>query len=298
MPKEGLPLISHHDILRYEEILKITRCISNLGIENIKLTGGEPLVRKGVLDFSRELLKIPGIKNISMTSNGILIPENKDKLKNSGIDSINISLDTLNSVKYAEITRGGELAKVLDAIEVCLDLGIAVKLNCVAICGFNDDEICSIAHLAKDKDLQVRFIELMPMGSAEGYKYLSAEHILSAIKVRYGRLSDHKKREGHGPAVYYKPAGFVGSIGIIHAVSRCFCSSCNRVRLTSDGFLKLCLHYDTGVDLKSLVRAQTPDDELTEVMRKYIYDKPRQHSFSSENKRNDIECKGMSQIGG
>lgn len=298
MPEDGISSLSHYDVLRFEEIFEIASCAAKLGIKKIKLTGGEPLVRRGILPFVKNLHEIDGIENITMTSNGVLIEQYKDELASCGLDGINISLDTLNRDKYEQITRRDELSQALKAIDICENMGIKTKINCVAMSGFNEDELCNIARFAKNRNLFVRFIEMMPLGMGKQEKRISNEEILNILESRFGTMQIDEKIHGNGPAVYYKPQGFVGSIGIISAVSNCFCSNCNKVRLTAEGFLKLCLQYDSGVDLKTPLRNGVDKQELKEIMRKAIYEKPRQHTFSDLMSKKNIECKGMSQIGG
>lgn len=303
MPEYGVKSLEHSDILRFEEIFKIVSAGANLGIKNLKITGGEPLVRKGVLPFIKKLSQIEQIQSVTMTTNAVLIKQYKDEILDCGLDSINISLDTLEIEKYKKITGKNELENVLDAIDFCEKSGIRTKINCVVIKGFNDNEICSIARLAKGKNLYIRFIEMMPLGMGKQSQWISNQEILSTLENSFGTMQIDENHYGNGPAKYYKIQGFKGKIGVISAVSNCFCGDCNRIRLTADGFLKLCLQYNTGTDLKSIIRSGASNNELEEVIKKAIYSKPQKHSFgkstveNTENAENK-EIKNMSQIGG
>ncbi len=297
MPQDGVKSLEHSDILRFEEISKIALACTNLGVNKFKITGGEPLVRKGVLPFIKSLHKMEQVQSVTMTTNAVLLEQYKDEILDCGLDGINISLDTLNAEKYEKITGKNELAKVLNAIEFCEKSGIRTKINCVVIKGFNDDEICSIAQLAKNKNIYVRFIEMMPMGMGKSTQWISNQQILNVLENRFKTIQIDDKSYGNGPAKYYKIQGFKGRIGVISAVSGCFCDSCNRIRLTADGFLKLCLQYDVGTDLKTPIRNGVTGKELEEIIKKTVYKKPQKHSFTKNDIKNK-EGKNMSQIGG
>ena len=299
MPPDGIPSVSHDDILRYEELLRIIRLFAELGIKHIRLTGGEPTVRRGLVKLIREIHDMPGIETISMTTNGLLLPEMLDDLKEAGLSSVNISLDTLREERFDEITRTtGNLPKVLEAIGLSEEAGLSTKVNCVAMRGVNDDELADIAFLAKDRDIGVRFIEYMPIGKHDYEQAIYKDELLDLLRSAFGELPTDPKVRGHGPAVYYKPEGFAGSVGVISAMSHSFCETCNRVRMTPEGFLKLCLQYDVGVNLRSPVRQDLTDDEIKQLILASLDRKPEHHTFLDYAEKRDIDTRDMSLIGG
>lgn len=303
MPKEGLSLIGHDDILRYEEILRVTRLAVKKGISKVRVTGGEPLVRRGIVEFIARLKAIEGLNDISLTTNGILLEEFAEKLNRAGMTRINVSLDSLNPQKYAEITRGGSLAAVLRGIDSAYRAGFSpIKINTVAIKGENDDEILEFANLTLDKPFQVRFIEMMPLGNAgpdQSVHYLSNDLVMEKINRHY-RLEpiDGRNMITDGPARRYRISGGMGEIGFISPVSHHFCHHCNRIRITADGHLRACLLLDDEVDLKGPLRANCGDDVLEELIEKTILEKPKGHA-PILNDRHLRKCvRGMSAIGG
>ncbi|MEE1188586.1 MAG: GTP 3',8-cyclase MoaA [Acutalibacteraceae bacterium] len=299
MPPDGIPSVSHDDILRYEELLRIIRLFAELGIKHIRLTGGEPTVRRGLVKLIREIHDMPGIESISMTTNGLLLPEMLDDLKDAGLSSVNISLDTLKEERFDEITRTtGNLPKVLEAIGLSEEAGFSTKVNCVAMRGVNDDELADIASLAKDRDIGVRFIEYMPIGKHDYEQAIYKDELLDLLRSAFGELSTDPKVRGFGPAVYYKPEGFTGSVGVISAMSHSFCETCNRVRMTPEGFLKLCLQYDVGVNLRSPVRQDLTDDQIKQLILASLDRKPEHHTFLDYAEKQDVDTRDMSLIGG
>ena len=299
MPPDGIPSVSHDDILRYEELLRIIRLFAELGIKHIRLTGGEPTVRRGLVKLIREIHDMPGIETISMTTNGLLLPDMLADLKDAGLTSVNISLDTLKEERFDEITRTtGNLPKVLEAIGLSEEAGFSTKVNCVAMRGVNDDELADIASLAKDRDIGVRFIEYMPIGKHDYEQAIYKDELLDLLRSAFGELSTDPKVRGFGPAVYYKPEGFTGSVGVISAMSHSFCETCNRVRMTPEGFLKLCLQYDVGVNLRSPVRQDLTDDQIKQLILASLDRKPEHHTFLDYAEKQDIDTRDMSLIGG
>ena len=299
MPPDGIPSVSHDDILRYEELLRIIRLFAELGIKHIRLTGGEPTVRRGLVKLIREIHDMPGIETISMTTNGLLLPDMLADLKDAGLTSVNISLDTLKEERFDEITRTtGNLPKVLEAIGLSEEAGLSTKVNCVAMRGVNDDELTDIASLAKDRDIGVRFIEYMPIGKHDYEQAIYKDELLDILRSAFGELPADPKVRGHGPAVYYKPEGFRGSVGVISAMSHSFCETCNRVRMTPEGFLKLCLQYDVGVNLRSPVRQDLTDDQIKQLILASLDRKPEHHTFLDYAEKQDIDTRDMSLIGG
>lgn len=299
MPEEGITLTEHEKLLTYEEIIRLCKNFAKVGISKVKITGGEPLVRKDLHKLIKSIKDIEGIDNVTLTTNGILLEDQIDSLVKAGLDAVNISIDTLDPKKFKKITRIGDLNKVLRAIDKCLTYeNLKVKLNCVPIKGESEEEILSLVNLAKDKNLSVRFIELMPIGLGRNMKGYSDDEIKEIIERNIGKLTEYHGKLGNGPSTYYSLENFKGKIGFISAVNHKFCDSCNRVRLTSEGFLKKCLQYESGSDLKLLLREGKSDEEIIQVIKDTIYHKPESHKFRNEAKEDHIEIKGMSQIGG
>lgn len=304
MPEEGIEHIPHEEILSFEEVLRLIRISAGLGIKKIRITGGEPLVRKGVGDFLRQIKSIEGIENLSITTNGVLLEQMYEDIVKAGVDSINVSLDTLKRERYALITRRDEYDKVRRGMNLMHKAGISLKINSVICKGINDDEVTDLAALARDYDMDVRFIELMPVGCGKNLVRVDNEEIKARLISEFGEGTLSRKVHGNGPAVYYDFEGFKGSVGFISPISHKFCGDCNRIRLTAEGFLKLCLNYNRGISLKELLRSEKSDDEIKKAMEQAIYNKPVQHRFeendSSESAGNDTEVDGrkMAQIGG
>ena len=298
MPEEGVESIPHEEILTYDEILRICETVSQLGIKKIKITGGEPLVRKDIVNLIRDIKNLDKIEQVTLTTNGILLYDMLDDLYDAGIDAINISLDTLKEDKFKQITRRDGLEKVLMAIDKAYNLGIRVKINCLAIRDFNINELADIANFAKDREIDVRFIELMPIGFGKKYTQIDNDEILSILESNFGTFEPVTEKRGNGPAKYYKNKDMKGCIGFISAISHEFCESCNRIRLTSSGFLKLCLHYNKGIDLKEPIRNGISDEDLKKLIHDTIWNKPISHKFGHASEEQDIELKNMVQIGG
>lgn len=300
MPAEGVPSVGHENILTFDQIVTVCRCASRLGIRKIKLTGGEPLVRKNFTALVREIKALDGIDEVTMTTNGILLEEYLDELKEAGLDSINISLDTLNKDKFHELTRLGDLDKVLSSIKKAASMGFSsIKINSVVMKERNQKEAVELARLAKDYPLSVRFIEMMPIGNGKEFGAVYQQEIIDELEKAYGPLKPYHERLGNGPAVYYEIEGFQGKIGFISAVSHEFCGQCNRIRLTADGNLKLCLQYKNVLNVKTLIEQGITEEELTEKIGDVIFCKPQKHDFGNQNKEEDAkETKNMAQIGG
>lgn len=297
MPEE-LPSINHTEILRFEEMLEICRHAVSLGITKFKVTGGEPLVRRGALSFLRSLKAIPGVEQVTITTNGVLLKECLSELEDIGIDGINISLDTLSPETYFKMTRRDEFCQVWDAIVAAQASKIRTKINCVLLKGINDHEFFNLIHLARDYQLDVRFIEIMPIGYGRGFEGFDKKDLLKKIAEKYPDYQVEHKVHGNGPASYVSIPGFQGCIGFIDAIHGKFCDQCNRIRLTSDGILKLCLYYENGIDLKKLLRNGSSEEEILAAMKKTIYKKPSEHQFHLIAKEGSEEIKNMSQIGG
>lgn len=306
MPEEGVKSLCHEDILRIEEIAHVVRVLAGLGIRSVRLTGGEPLVRKGVVDLVRDIRATPGIENISLTTNGVLLPKMADDLRDAGLSRVNISLDTLDADQYRLITRRGNLSDALNGIKAALECGLSpVKLNTVVVRSLNQD-LLGFAKLTLDEPLHVRFIEYMPVGHDEdcggcGWgidDVVPAEEILQAIDAQASSLglghlqpAEKGKPDGWGPARYYRLPNAQGTIGVISAISNHFCGSCNRLRLTADGKIKPCLFSDQEYDLRTALREGT-DEDVRAVFEAALAHKPSGHEHRIGTKRM------MSQVGG
>ncbi|MDO5424602.1 MAG: GTP 3',8-cyclase MoaA [Eubacteriales bacterium] len=297
MPEEGIQQISHAEILTYDEIRRICRCMTELGIRKIKLTGGEPLVRKDCAQLVRTLKALPGIEKVTLTTNGILLGEQLPGLVEAGVDAINISLDTLNPELFQKITRRDCLDQVLEGLQAALGCPqLSVKLNCVPVIKEKENFV-ALAGLAKNNPLHVRFIEMMPIGYGKQFPFQDEESIKTVLEEAYGPMMPTAERFGNGPCHYYTLEGFQGKIGFISALTHKFCSQCNRVRLTAEGHLKGCLQFQEGVDLREILRKGGTDAELTEAIRRIIWEKPVSHHFYETQTEQD-EMRAMSQIGG
>ena len=301
-PKEGISLKGHADILRYEEIIRIVSIAVKLGLIKVRITGGEPLVRRGFIEFIAALKKINGLQDISLTTNGILLEQYAQDIFDAGIHRINISLDSLNKEKYFQITNGGSLDAVLRGIAKAEQIGFSpIKINAVAIKGFNDDEVLDFAKLAVDKPFQVRFIELMPMGQSNGYgeDYLPMSQLMQKISAKY-ELEQLKVKESKsaGPATIFRIEGGRGELGFINPVSSHFCSTCNRLRLTADGRLRACLLKEDEIDLKKELSDNCSDAVLESLIKEAILLKPKHHDLDCSDRHLKKCHRDMSEIGG
>lgn len=299
MPPEGVQPLPHNEILTFDEIRRICSLGAELGITRIKLTGGEPLVRKGVPDLVGMLRSIPEIRQVTLTTNGTLLKDQIEALVRNGLSAVNISVDTPDPDRYTEVTRGGDLARVFEGMESALHYPeLSVRINCVPLQGAKDREYLQLALLAKDRKTDVRFIEMMPIGTGKSFAGRSGPDILMLLEQNFGKAEKYEGTVGNGPAEYVRFPGFAGRIGFISAVSHRFCEKCNRIRLTSEGRLKPCLQFRTGTELKPLLRGGASDAEILEQMKTTIYNKPAQHCFGSEQAEPFLETDGMSGIGG
>lgn len=294
---DGIDPVGRQELLSYEELLRVCRVAVHLGIVKFKLTGGEPLVRRGFMDFAARLRRLEGVSQLTLTTNGLLLSQYAEALRGVGFDGVNISLDTLRNEKYAEITgiRGARADTVRSAIALCVDTGIRVKVNAVLLAETYAD-ILSLAGLAREMPVDVRFIELMPIGNSGGKSGVSMDCALALLRTRWPDLAPTDEKRGNGPAHYYASRTLMGRIGFIDAVSHGFCDSCNRLRLTCTGQLKPCLCYDTAEDLRTLLRTGVSDAALGAAIRRAVGEKPRAHCFGQTQAVTEHRC--MSQIGG
>lgn len=289
VPQEGMKVLEHKDILGLEEIYAIIREFSILGVNKVRFTGGEPLVRKGILGLIESVSRLKNINDIALTTNGALLKDMAPALKKRGLHRVNISIDTLNEDKFRSITKTGELKNVIEGIEAAKEVGLGVKFNVVLMKGINDDEILEMIELTRKYESDVRFIELMPIGLQQDFAkkhFMSCDKILEKVKL-HPLITD----DPHAPTRYYRYKEAKGRVGFITAMSSHFCSSCNRVRLTSDGKLKPCLHSNMEIDVKEAVRGNS---DLRELILETIKQKPQKHHLL-ENK---TILRGMSTIGG
>ena len=302
MPLEGVPWHSHEEILRYAEIEIIVRTAAELGINKIRLTGGEPLVRRGIVDLVRALARIPGIDDLAMTTNGTLLARYAEDLAGAGLRRVNVSLDTLRPERFHSITRLGRLEDVLNGMEAAQQAGLEpVKINTVVMRGMNDDEVVDFARQTMESGWNVRFIEPMPVGNgvlAEGEwwkRVVTGKEIRWQIEAALGPLEPAKMRAGNGPARYYRLPGADGTLGFITPISEHFCHRCNRLRLTADGQLRPCLLSDYEIDLRAPLRQGADVAQIKELLLQGIASKPQQHHLDEQERP---ENRGMSEIGG
>lgn len=301
MPKEGIVWQPHSEMLTYDELIRLCHIFADLGISKIKLTGGEPLVRKNLHYLVSGIKAIEGIDNITLTTNGLLLAEQIDALASAGLDAVNISIDSLDEVRFKKITGCDGAKKVREAIEKVQQYDrIRLKLNCVPLKSVNEQDLTEIAAIAKDHRVSVRFIEMMPIGLGASFEPYTEDELKHLLEAAYGTLMPYTGRMGNGPCTYYTVDGFMGKIGFISAVTHQFCDKCNRIRLTSTGFLKACLQYDTGTDLKDVLRSHANDQVLMERIHSAIYHKPKGHHFgrSKDGDEANSEARQMFQIGG
>ncbi|KPA10742.1 molybdenum cofactor biosynthesis protein MoeA [Candidatus Magnetomorum sp. HK-1] len=288
----------HDDILRYEEILRVIKAGIALGITKVRITGGEPLVRRGVFPFLKEVTQLPGLEDISFTTNGVRLKRHISDILDANIRRINVSLDTLNSKKYVTITGADRWQQVWDGLIAAHEAGLyPIKLNVVAMNGINDDEWLSFANLICKYPFWVRFIELMPVGDKDlcSQRWVSSDTIKNSIESYFGQLSPLEKQVHDGPAERYKFDGCKGEIGFIHALSHHFCHTCNRLRLTANGNLRACLLSDQQIHLKSLLRNGCSDFDIQKQLMAAVKQKPISH----QNHPFQIACsEQMVAIGG
>lgn len=293
MPEEGIPCLAHGDILTYEEIETICRAMAQIGLKHVRITGGEPLVRRQCWRLVEKLRRIPRLQTVTLTTNGILLAQYAQQLVEAGLDGVNISLDTLDADAYREITRCGDVSRVLAGLEEMQKYPqVTVKVNCVLGGKKWEHTARSVAGLAKEYPVHVRFIERMPLAD-DGIQGCAQDDVLAALEAAYGAAQPCEKPMGFGPSTYVQFTGFLGKIGFISAVSHKFCADCNRIRLTADGKLRLCLQSDRMVDLRALVRGGHTG-ELIPTVQEALAHKPQAHCFEQHG----IETACMSQIGG
>ena len=291
---EGEVCFKNSNGLTDKEIKYLIDIFGDIGLKKIRFTGGEPLLRKNIVDLVSKA-KEKEIGKIALTTNGVLLPKYLDDLINAGLNEINISLDSLNEEVFRKITRGGNLITVVDSIKRAVNKGIKVKINAVIVKGINDNEFLDLCKLTIDHKLDIRFIELMPIGEGTKYTGVSGKDLEKVLKENFN-VKEAKRDKDNGPAFYYSIDGAEGRVGFISALSNHFCGSCNRIRITPDGVLKQCLHFKSGLDLKSILRGDVSKEEIKEKIKETIYNKPQGHRFIEDKKTEDDRF--MFQIGG
>ena len=279
---------SINELLTYNEIIDVAKAAAACGISKLKITGGEPLIRAGVVDLIRELKSLPGIEQVTMTTNGVFLAEMINDLKAAGLDAVNISLDSLNPERFRVITGFDLLHKVKEGINAALSSGIPTKINTVLQRGLNDDEWDDLIQLAKNNPVYVRFIELMPIGEGKNFQAVDNNEILKAISSKY-EVEQDTLTHGNGPATYIRIPGFIGGVGFISALCGKFCNSCNRLRLTSHGKLKPCLCFADSINIREATN-------LEQAIKDAINMKPQGHCFDERGKIS--ETRKMFEIGG
>lgn len=291
---EAIPLVSSQELLSYEEILQVCRIAVGLGITRFKITGGEPLVRKGCAELIGQMKRLTGVEQVTMTSNGVCLLSEWERLEAAGLDAVNISLDTTDCGRYAQITGYDRLPQVLDAIARAADSRVAAKINAVLQQGANEDWQ-PLAELARNLPLDVRFIELMPIGHGTSSHAVSNEVLRQRMKECYPSMQPDSHVHGNGPAVYYHIEGFAGTIGFISALHGKYCANCNRIRLTATGDIKPCLCYSERIGIRELLRAGDLQG-VEQAIVQAIAGKPQMHCF--EEFAQVTETEKMVRIGG
>ncbi len=305
MPPEGVPWQPHADILRYEEIARLVRLAAGLGMRKVRLTGGEPLVRPRVERLVEMIASTPGIVDLSMTTNAVLLGKHARALASAGLRRVNVSLDTLRAERFRVITRLGDIEDVWRGLDAAQAAGLApIKLNAVVVRGMNDDELVDFARLTLERDWHVRFIELMPVGNEgewgrglppPGQRHVPVEEMQARISLGlHAALEQTQAPAGNGPAAVFRLPGAQGTLGFISPVSQHFCPTCNRLRLTADGRLRPCLLADSEVDVRTPLRQNATDEELRALIARAVCSKPERHHLESFVPLERV----MAQIGG
>jgi cyclic pyranopterin phosphate synthase len=299
MPETGISSVGHRDILSLEDLARLIRVGASIGIRKIRLTGGEPLVRKNISQLIHYINDIKEIDDIAITTNGILFTPLADEMKAAGLKRVNFSLDSLVAEKYRYITRTGDLSVVMKSIDKARALELhPIKINTVVIKGFNDNEILDFADLAYKYPLHIRFIEFMPIGDLLFWRrdrLMTSQEIKQRIEQKYG-LEEWSKIKGNGPASYYKIPGGQGSLGFITPMSNHFCAQCNRIRLTAEGKLRACLHEQGETDLRTSLARSADDTELKQLFMETLHSKPEKHHMDTGWGKDNY--RKMYQIGG
>ncbi len=298
MGEEGLPLTTHDKILTYDEIVRVAKAAASLGISKIRITGGEPLVRKNVDVLIKQLKHIDGIEDVFLTTNGVLLADQLDKLIEAGVGSINVSLDTINAKAYNFITRRDEHENVIKAIKAAVNKGLLVKINAV-LTAYDEQRPEDVLLLAEKLPIHIRYIEQMPLGFGKSENGISSHKMMRRIRnmpqISGRKIKRINAKIGAGSAEYYEIEGFRGYLGFISPMSHTFCGECNRLRLTSEGELKPCLYSNEGIELRAKLRTGCMESELKEMIKTAILTKPKAHKFSEDEAQGVYS---MAKIGG
>jgi cyclic pyranopterin phosphate synthase len=299
MPEAGLPWIPKAEILSFEEIVRLVEAAASVGVRSLRLTGGEPLVRRDLPELVRALAAIPGIDDIALSTNGLLLAEQIEALTSAGLRRVNISLDTLREDRFFSIARRPGLDRVIAGIDAALAYGLTpLKINCVVMRGQNDDELAAFAEMTREREVYVRFIEVMPVGENLGLQrdtYVSSDEMLARL-AEVGDLQPVPGPGGNGPARYFAFPGSRGAVGVISPLSHDYCERCNRVRLTADGRLRLCLFGDHEIDLRGPVRAGATQAEIADLLHGSMLIKPERHHLKLGEQASRMRA--FSEIGG
>jgi cyclic pyranopterin phosphate synthase len=298
MPEHGAHFAPRDELLTDDELLRVVKAAASVGFEKIRLTGGEPTLRRNIVEIVRGIAATPGIREISMTTNGLRLVEMAQPLKDAGLTRVNISIDSLNPDKFRMLTRGGDFARVWAGIEQAERVGFQpMKLNAVVVRGLNDDELADLARLTLDRPWQLRFIEMMPLagvGDLAEQSVVPTTEIIGKLEQVYGSL-EFVGWFGSDPARTYRLPNGQGTLGFISSITEPFCSTCNRMRLTADGKLHLCLLRDNELDLRDAIRGNASDEDLAALMRQAVWFKPWGHGLPDGIKPT---LRGMSELGG
>jgi cyclic pyranopterin phosphate synthase len=285
MPEEGVKSMPHVEILTFEEIERFVRVAVQLGVTKLRVTGGEPLVRKGLPVLIRMLSAIPGVRDLALTTNGVLLAKHAPALYDAGLRRLNVHLDTLDRERFRRITRRDDLGKVLEGIEAARKIGFGpIKINAVAVKNLVEPDIVPLARFGRENDMEIRYIEFMPLDSQELWsrgKVLTADEMIATLSREIAPLVEIPDRDPRAPATEYRFADGIGRVGFIASVSRPFCLNCNRLRLTSDGKLRYCLFAIDETDVKELLRRGAPDEEIAARIHSTVHDKWLGHEINS-----------------
>lgn len=303
---EGVDIVPMSHLLTFEEIVEICTAAATLGIRKIKITGGEPLVRRDAPKLFGMLREIPGIESVTLTTNGVLLKKYLPMLIENGLKSVNISLDTMDRILYQQITGYDVFLQVMDSIQAAMEAGLQVKINTVLLRGINENSWKQMVEFARTHPVDIRFIEIMPIGAGQAFSGVSNEVLIGLLQEIYPDIKKDFSVHGNGPATYYSIPGFIGGIGFISAMHGKFCEQCNRIRMSAQGEIKPCLCYGTSIDLRQALREECQQGKeiksennhvkLLEVLQKAIYQKPQAHCF--EKTEEITEKKKMVSIGG
>ncbi len=298
MPEHGAHFAPREELLRDDELLRVIAVAARVGFEKIRLTGGEPTIRRNLVELVEAIAHTPGIREVSMTTNALRLAQQADALKAAGLKRVNISIDSLNADKFRMMTRGGDLQRVWAGIEAAERVGFGpLKMNAVVVRGLNDDEVCDLARLTIDRPWQMRFIEMMPLmgvGDLADASVVASSEIIARLESVFGPL-EFVGWFGSDPARTYRIKDGQGTLGFISSVSEPFCATCNRMRLTADGKLHLCLLRDNELDLRGALRAGASDEDIEALVREAVFLKPWGHGLPDGVKPT---LRGMSELGG